>query len=177
MNTKILRSIAFMAAGAVIARGVGGLAPSTANPKLVHGGLAGASAFGAMKVSNPDLQSALVGATVVKGLDLGKSIFEGTTTAANLQAKTDKASAFLRSATGLGCPCEEGLGYADELAHLNGASEMYIDEAGNVIGLGFPEDSEEYYLNGADEEEYYLNGADGEELAYLNGVENELSVL
>ena len=170
MNTKILRSIAFMALGAVAARGIGGLAPTTANPKLVHGGLAGASAFGAMKVTNPDLQSALVGATVVKGLDLGKSIFESTNAAANLQTKTDKASAFLRGATGLGCPCEDGLGYADEeMAYLNGASEMYIDEAGNVIGLGFPE-------GGADEEEYYLNGAD-EELAYLNGAEEELSVL
>lgn len=166
MKTQILRSMAFMALGAVAARGVGGLAPTTANPKLVHGGLAGASAFGAMKVTNPDLQSVLVGAAVVKTLDLGKSLFEGTATAANLQAKTDKASAFLRSATGLGCPCDSGLGYADELAYLNGASEMYVDEAGNVIGLGYPEDDQEYYLNGADEE-----------LAYLNGVEDELSVL
>jgi hypothetical protein len=161
MNTKILKQVGFMALGAVVARGVAGLAPSTTNPKLVHGGLAGASAVGAMKVSNPDLQSALIGATVVKTLDLGKSLFEGTTAAANLQAKTDKASAFLRSATGLGCPCEDGLGYAN---YLNGASEMYIDEQGNVVGLGFPE---EEYLNGVDEELAYLNGAENDELSVL----------
>ena len=167
MNTKILKQVGFMALGAVVARGVAGLAPTTTNPKLVHGGLAGASAIGAMKVTNPNLQSALIGATVVKTLDLGKSLFESTTAASNLQAKTDKASAFLRSATGLGCPCEDGLGYAnEEYDYLNGASEMYIDEQGNVVGLGFPEE-EEYYLNGVDEELAYLNGAENDELSVL----------
>lgn len=151
MNTKILKQVGFMALGAVVARGVAGLAPTTTNPKLIHGGLAGASAFGAMKVSNPNLQSALIGATVVKALDFGKSVFEGTSAAANLQAKTDKASAFLRGATGLGCPCEDGLGYAnEEYEYLNGASEMYIDESGNVVGLGFPDEEEMAYLNGAE---------------------------
>lgn len=170
MNKKILQQIGFMALGAMVTRGIAGVIPVTANQKLVHGGLAVASGFGAMKVENPDLQSALVGASVVKLLDFGKSMFETTTTAQTLVSKTDTASLFLKGATGLGCPSDYGLGYAqeEEYAYLNGTEEVYIDEEGNVIGLGY-----------ADEEEYdLLNGADEEEVAFLNGVsQEEMSVL
>lgn len=165
MNTKILRPILFMAIGAIATRGVGGLFPTTTNQKLVHGGLAGASALGAMKVSNPDMQNALIGATLVKGLDFGKALFESTSTAQTLASKTDKASSFLRSAAGLGCPCDSGLGYADEEYYLNGSENVYVDEAGNVIGLGY-----------ADDEEYYLNGGLGDEYGLQGGLEAEYGI-
>lgn len=176
MDTKIFKQIGFMALGAIVVRGVGGLAPATTNQNIVHGGLAFASAMAAMKFTEPNLQSALIGATLVKSLDLGKSVFEATTTAQTLATKTDKASAFLRSATGLGCPCDSGLGYADEDYYLNGSENVYVDENGNVVGLGYADD-EEYYLNGSDEEEYYLNGSLEAEYGLQGGLEAEYGIV
>lgn len=163
MNTTVLKQIGFMALGAVITRGAGGFFPATTNPKIVHAGLAIATGLAAMKVSdsNSNIKNALIGATLVKSLDLGKVVFEASPVAQNLASKTDKASAFLRSATGLGCPCDNGLGYANEEEeyYLNGSEEVYVDEAGNVIGLGYADDEDEVYLNGSMEHEYGLNSA------------------
>lgn len=161
MNTEI-KSIGLGVAGAMVVRGFGGVFPATASPKLVHGSLALASGLGAWKVKNPNLKSAFIGGALIKSVDFVKALFEGTATATSLQVKTDKASLFLKSATGLGCPMDGLNGEFEDESYLLGSEDVYLDEAGNVIGLGFADDSEYEMLNGEYEEEASLLGAENE---------------
>lgn len=190
MNKEV-KQIGLGILGGMVVRGVGGVFPATTNPKIVHGGLAIVSGFGAYKVTNPDLKAFLMGGAIIKGIDLLKSVFSATPTAQSLSAKTDMMSNFLKSATGLGCPADDNglnavmLGsdgkyyeydetglqgtFIDEngqVIHIeDGLNSAYVDENGQVVyvdGLNGYEDEDDDGLNGADEEEYALMGADDE---------------
>jgi hypothetical protein len=173
--------------GGATSRGIAGVFPATANPKIVHGLLAVGMGFGATKVNGSSTQAqllkgALIGGAVVKGLDFIKSMVEGTATASKLLASDSKMNQFLKGATGLGCPMDDGglnavmMGsdgryyqydesglqgtYIDESGNVHqmddglgaGQEMMYLDESGNVVGLGYP--SEEEGLYGAQEKDY-----------------------
>ena len=176
MNKEI-KQVGLGMLGGVAVRGVGGIFPTTTNPRIVHGVLFLAAALGAWKIDNPDAKSALMGATVVKGLDLAKSVFETTPTAQTLAAKTDKMSAFLRSAAGLGCPADDnglnavmlgsdGKYYQYDESGLQGT---FIDENGQVIQVDG--------LNAYADNDGLFASSDEDPVYGLLGVENELDVM
>ncbi|WP_395077746.1 hypothetical protein [Flavobacterium sp.] len=175
--------------GGATSRGIAGVFPATANPKIVHGLLALGMGFGATKVNGTSAQAqllkgALIGGAVVKGLDLIKAMIEGTAIANKITGSDSKMNSFLRSATGLGCPMDRGglnavmLGsdgnyYQYDQSGLQGT---YLDESGMVHqitdGLNAGEEMVYYDQQGnvvglgyADEEEM-LNGYDEQEGLY-----------
>ncbi len=157
--------------GGAVSNGLVGLFPATANQMLVNGGMALAAGFGITKISGTDaksnfLRSALIGATIVRGIALVKNVFEKTGVAAKLTAPT-KVNQFLLGATGLGCPYDAALNgmFVDQDGnehYIDGLNAMYIDENGNEV----------HALNGY-EEEAGLFGFDDDQDDALNGYEEE----
>jgi hypothetical protein len=175
--------------GGATSRGIAGVFPATANPKIVHGLLAVGMGFGASKVNGSSTQAqllkgALLGGAVVKGLDFIKAMLEGTPTAAKLQASDSKVNQFLKSATGLGCAMDDGglnavmLGSDGKYYQYDesGLQGTYIDESGNVhqIAEGLNATNEMVYYDeqgnvmglGYPEEEEMLSGYHEQEGLY-----------
>jgi hypothetical protein len=169
--------------GGMLSNGASTLLPQSESP-IMNIVIAGASAFGATKVSGTStkdnlLRGALIGSAVVQALLAVKKVSEKS-----LSSKftgTGKGAMFAKGAFGLACPCDEsglngqfmgGDGRVYEYDE-QGLSGTFIDEAGNI----FQDDG----LNGAFDEVYMdeegLHGAEaevyGEEEHGLNGAEEE----
>jgi hypothetical protein len=184
MNKEVV-TIGGAVLGGMVSNGVGTLLPQSDSP-IMNVVIAGASAFGAIKVSGSStkdnvLRGALMGSAVVQALIAVKKI-----SSKSLDSKlsgTGKPTQFMRGAVGLGCPDENGLHGALMGADGNvyeydegGLHGTFMDEHGNVFeqaadGLhGVEEDI--YGLQGVEEEIYGLQGAE-EELYGLQGEYDE----
>lgn len=155
--------------GGMVSNGASTLLPQSENPVL-NIVLAGASVFGATKVSGSStkdnlLKGALVGSAIVQALIAVKKISEK-----HLGTKitgTGKASLFAKGAVGLACPFEQGglngqfMGADGHVYELDqeGLSGTFMDENGNVF------EQADGGLHGADsiygqDDVLGLNGAD-----------------
>jgi hypothetical protein len=174
MNKEVV-TIGGAVLGGMVSNGVGSLLPQSESP-IMNVVLAGASAFGATKVSGSStkdnaLRGALMGSAVVQALIAVKKI-----STKSLDAKlagTSKPTMFMRGAVGLGCPDENGglhgalMGADGEVYEYDesGLHGTFMDENGNVFeqadGLhGVEEDI--YGLQGVEEDIYGLQGAEDE---------------
>jgi hypothetical protein len=163
MNKEVV-TIGGAVLGGMVSNGVGTLLPQSENP-IMNIVLAGASAFGATKVSGSTtkdnmLKGALIGSAVVQTLIAVKKL--SATALDSKLSGTSKPTLFMRGAVGLGCPDESGLHGALMGADGNvyeydetGLHGTFMDEHGNVF-----EQSEG--LHGAEEDIYGLHGAEEE---------------
>jgi hypothetical protein len=178
--------------GGLTSRGIAGVFPATANPKIVHGLLAVGMGFGATKVNGTTTQAqflkgALLGGAVVKGLDFIKAMLEGTATAAKLQASDSKINLFFKGATGLGCPMDDGglgavmLGSDGKYYQYDqsGLQGTYIDESGMVhqIADGLNAGNETMYYDQAGNLHQMNDGLNaGEQMMYYDQAGNPIGL-
>jgi hypothetical protein len=174
MNKEVV-TIGGAVLGGMVSNGVGTLLPQSESP-IMNLVLAGASAFGATKVSGLStkdnaLRGALIGSAVVQALIAVKKI--SSKSLDSKLAGAGKPTMFMRGAVGLGCPDEGGLQGALMGADGNvyeydesGLAGTFMDENGNVF-------QQADGLNGAEEDIYGLQGAE-EEIYGLQGAEEEL---
>jgi hypothetical protein len=171
--------------GGMLSNGITSLLPQSDSP-IVNLAFAGVSIFGATKVEGNTtkhnlLQGSLMGSAVVQTLIAVKKLSEKHL-AARLTSES-KATAFIKGATGLGCPSEIGLqgafmGADGQIYQYDstGLSGTYMDEAGNLFEsndglngvLDEVYDIDENGLNGAEDDIY------GEDETGLNGIEEDL---
>lgn len=169
--------------GGMVSNGVSTLLPVSESP-IMNIILAGASAFGATKVSGTTtsanlLRGACMGSALVQIMGAVKKV-AGKNLATTLSG-TSKITQFAKGAVGLGCSVDNGLngqfvGADGQLYQYdeNGLNGQFMDEAGNVFELaddGLKGSVEELYQHNA------LHGVAsvyGEEENGLNGSVEEL---